>query len=459
MDYSEIQKQVENVISVSQDIDDVNADALMATWYENKKSFIDAFNGKLIVEYPTEVSFSLSEEDKLEKVRTFADRIAEVYNNYGLSHFIEDNEKSFFANRVTNNERFPEIPLHMKLLKAFKYFEDNVTTLKIMQDEASQLVQEDKIHGRLCFSVHPLDYLSSSENNYKWRSCHSLDGIYRCGNLSYMSDPTTVICYIKGEDDYQHLPRFGSQKWNSKKWRMLVFFSTDKKMLALGRQYPFTSDEAANTVKSCLSGIFDKRYGDLTECHIDSDVLNKAFPNLTFQNLIAKNYIPVNHQLVPVEDIVKDQSHLHYDDLLYSTCYTMQYCFDTEDYWYDPNDPIPQILVGNKVKCLRCGKEDLDCAESMLCEKCEHEVMSEQGLEHCACCDAITPLEDLYTVHINGRTELVCEDCKDSECFVCDHCEKLFYIEDDENYVSELGEYLCNDCYEAYRDSQEVLDY
>lgn len=65
-------------------------------------------------------------------------------------------------------------------------------------------------------------FLTSSVNTYNWRSCHALDGEYRAGNLSYMADNVTFMCYIKGEAKLQYpfLPHGIS--WNSKKWRMLV---------------------------------------------------------------------------------------------------------------------------------------------------------------------------------------------------------------------------------------------
>lgn len=46
----------------------------------------------------------------------------------------------------------------MKLVKAFKYFEENSRSLEDIQNYASRIIQEDKIEGTLCFSVHPLDF-------------------------------------------------------------------------------------------------------------------------------------------------------------------------------------------------------------------------------------------------------------------------------------------------------------
>ena len=84
------------------------------------------------------------------------------------------------------------------------------------------ILQEDKIEGTLCFSVHPLDFLSSSENTYNWRSCHSLDGEFCAGNLSYMADSATMICYLKSDKE-EILPRFPEDiPWNNKKWRVFL---------------------------------------------------------------------------------------------------------------------------------------------------------------------------------------------------------------------------------------------
>ena len=41
-------------------------------------------------------------------------------------------------------------------------------TLYTLQNKASQIIQEDCVEGTVCFSVHPLDYLSISENIYNF---------------------------------------------------------------------------------------------------------------------------------------------------------------------------------------------------------------------------------------------------------------------------------------------------
>lgn len=129
---------------------------------------------------------------------------------YELADFIDKQSDGFFSNITvedftTNSGK--TIKKGTKLVKSFKYFIPESRRLEDIQNEASRIIQEDKIEGTFCLSVHPLDFLSSSETTYNWRSCHSLDGDYRAGNLSYIMDKSTIVCYLKG-DKNEKLPRF-----------------------------------------------------------------------------------------------------------------------------------------------------------------------------------------------------------------------------------------------------------
>jgi hypothetical protein len=196
--YEDIKEQFKAVISYSQNIPDPKVDYLFREWESNKARFIKRFGG-LIYEHPTQVEFTLDPKEKLTRAMEFANSVSDAYNNSALAEFIDENLDTFFENKVSRTMG-QKIPEGMKLIKAFKFFESDKSTLRSIQDYASQLIQENKIKGTLCFSVHPLDFLSSSENTYNWRSCHALDGEYRAGNLSYMVDDTTFMVYLKGAD-------------------------------------------------------------------------------------------------------------------------------------------------------------------------------------------------------------------------------------------------------------------
>ena len=253
--FDDIKENFKSVIAFSQNISDPKIDYLFNKWEKNKEKFIKRFNG-LIYEYPEPVEFTLDVNQKKVRAMDFAATVSDTFNNPTLAEFIDDNLDSFFENKVST-KLYPNIPEGMKLLKAFKYFEYNKKALRRIQDMASQIIQEDKIKGTLCFSVHPLDFLSSSENTYHWRSCHSLDGEYRAGNLSYMMDESTFMVYIKGADD-QFLPAFGSTVWNSKKWRMLLHTNDNDTVLFAGRQYPFSSRSGIDLVLNIYNDLLRK---------------------------------------------------------------------------------------------------------------------------------------------------------------------------------------------------------
>lgn len=369
-----IQSQFNEVISHSQDFCP-DTDELFARWYEAKRDFIEAFGGDLIWECPDKVTFELSQADKNVRLDEFISKISNTFENDALAMFLEDNRAGFFKNEVVEGGTvrmgdgdIVDVPVGMKLIKAFKYFESDPLTLKDLQTHASMIIQEDKVSGTLCISVHPLDFLSSSENTYNWRSCHSLDGEYRAGNFSYMMDSSTVICYLKGAEDAK-LPNFpDSVRWNSKKWRMLLFFSTHWDVMFAGRQYPFFSRTALDIIMMQLKQKVAGGYW--SEWHNDTlNSFNYEERNADGGSLMW-NYVCLNNELYKTVDVIQDGKHsLHFNDLLRSSCYVPYYCFK----YYRPVGETPVIRVGAEAPCLMCGHNHMVSTDSLLCEECELE--------------------------------------------------------------------------------------
>lgn len=320
------------------------------------------------------------------------------------------------------------IPRGMKIVKSFKYFEKDEDTLADIQSAASMIIQEDKIEGKLCMSVHPLDFLSLSENTYNWRSCHALDGDYRAGNLSYMVDSSTVICYLKSDRD-EKLPNFPPEvKWNSKKWRVLLFFSNDWDMIFAGRQYPLMTGTGLNFIKD---KIFPKvfKINDLT------DWTNKQIDSFKVDDKTVAHfrspYIPVGEHLRPLSEIVINRpGSLQFNDLLSSTCYKSTYCIrhSEEDQFFTnflmtKNSTV--VEVGGSVPCCRCGKHHIQLSESFMCNDCEIKYGSAEGDEIaiCPCCGNRFYYDDGYFVE--GAGEVLCPDCAVEYTDTCDECGEL----------------------------------
>ena len=468
-DINEIKQQFSDVIKFSQGIKEPQIDELFNNWYKAKKKFIDAMNGELRICVPN-VKFDLGEKERERRLESFLNHLDEDYDLYNLVSFLSGNRKGFFNNEVVFipcwmyvnddvengviRDSYKGIQLGMKLIRCFKYFIYDKTFLEQVQNEASMIIQEDKIEGNLYLSVHPLDFLSSSENTYNWRSCHALDGEYRCGNLSYMCDETTMISFIATEDKV--LPRFPQDvKWNSKKWRMLLFFSSNWDMIFAGRQYPFFSrgimDYILNTVIANNSKLSDKRYwwSPWSNAYIDQveDIENDE--TLT----LYERYIPISAELRTMKSIVKDaKGSKHFNDLLNSSYYIPYY---TKRRQRDPFDEVFDKVylrelifnVGSQTKCLHCGTHIVDDYNMMVCMKCDikyYHFNNEDEYVQCEICGTYIGGDFAYT---NAYGQYVCEDCYNNEHIKCERCGEHCF-NDDIVYDERFENNICRWCNE-----------
>ena len=454
----ELKRQFKEVIQYSQGIPDPQIDSLFRIWEHSKARFIERFGG-LIYEWPGVVEFTLDPVEKKRRTQDFIDCVSNTFNNEELAEFLDLNLDSFFENKVSNSGD-KKIPEGMKLIKAFKFFESNKQALRDMQDIASQMIQENKIKGTLCFSVHPLDFLSSSENTYNWRSCHALDGEYRAGNLSYMVDETTFMVYLKNADD-TYLPAFPtSVKWNSKKWRMLIHASTNDCIMFAGRQYPFSSKSGIDLVLNVYNNIGQfsswHKYTEWRADYVDSYVPFDSKDELFNERCLETKYVVYKDRLYALDDIVKPgHNSLNYNDVLYSTCYQRPY-YACLNGWQSPNwIRTNPIVIGEEVPCLHCGEELIHNTETMRCDDCELKFGYEDNdnYGHCECCGCRIHYDDAYYV----GDDYVCDHCFNNECFVCDNCGEAYYNSDKHCVETERDEveYMCSYCYENYRDKGE----
>ena len=439
-----------------------NLDDLFEEWYEAKKWFIQKMNGQLTIELGN-IAFELSEETKMKKIDNFLDQVVDYFQNTDLARFILDQKLGFFKNTTISDYEFngTVIPKGMKLLKAFKFFESDAKTLDKLQTLASMIIQENKIEGTLCFSVHPLDYLSISNNAHNWRSCHALDGEYRSGNLSYMLDSSTIICYLKSREDMEisHFPF----KWNSKKWRMLLFFSDNHDALFAGKQYPCSCDEALNIIREKTIDVFlfDKKSDDdfwkiiygrsRTWSHWHNDVLKH--PGYKENNEDAEPfyiaYRVLERKIYAQYELIKHGRHsLMFDDLTSSSTYIPYYCWAE-----DVQHPIT-FSIGKQVPCLKCGESHLDITCSMQCGNCRSDYdCCDDNTITCECCGNSYHEDDIYWDEQLGC--YLCEDCRDNQIVECANCHQRTFIQDS-IWQRETGTNICVRCH--YRSMQYPIE-
>lgn len=448
------------VIQHSQGIKEPKIDKLFDKWQSAKKEIIEAFGNKLIYEIEEPISFELSEQAKEARVSNF---ISFCWDHHlaDLATFLENERDGFFKNRC-NKDYANGIQKGTKLVKAFKYYVKDKNVLYDLQNKASQIIQENKIEGKLCFSVHPLDFLSISENASNWRSCHALDGEYRAGNLSYMMDESTIVCYLKSKDKDTKLPHFPEDvPWNNKKWRVLLYLSNDWKMIFAGKQYPFSTESGMQLLIDKFFNGFGRAYRKPSNRRnkyekarwsswIDNHLTRMETNNIRFE--FYNDYVPLNDGVLKITDLVKDANgSKQFNDVLRSSCYTPMCSHLIEkDWWGDysyslTNSKKTRFNIGAYTYCLCCGEaETMDSGDStMMCYDCEKEYgISDNGcFTFCNCCHEHILRDDCYYV----EDEPYCNNCFYNVAKECDCCED-YYLKEHLSYNEKTEKYYCEWC-------------
>lgn len=451
-----IQDQFNEVIKYSQGIENPQTDKLFEIWSKRKWGFWDSMDKKLIYEFPQPVTLEMDAQTKEDRLSHFLDWVSRFSESLG--DFLDAQRDGFYDNKTISNWHTDDdvIPAGMKISKAIgRYWRDYLDPIQIdtVQCEISRMIQENKVTGRLCLSIHPLDYLSLSENQHNWRSCHALDGEYRAGNLSYMLDQTTVIAYIKSDEDTT-LPRFPeSVPWNNKKWRCLFFVDPGRSLIYAGRQYPFFSENALNLVRQCLLepcnyfmnkihtfevGIPWRHNCVVGDCEVGGEKVYLHQPHIFDANTCVR-----------LSDWVRDEEgSMHFNDLLRSSFYTAW----TLRYGHRSDRELLQqgpVVVGDAIPCLVCGdvhpRNEVCNSDVMACEACvlDDPNMEVEWVEHCAECGCRINRDESYC----HDGEYYCDNCVDAHTSYCEKCGASILEYEDTAYEGKDGEILCWHCY------------
>lgn len=419
-----------------------NSAPILQQWWENKQQLIQALGEELIYELPNKVTLELDEKEKRNKFFDFCEEI-EKYENIELLNFIcWCGSNDFYNNRTTKDYIKGEynIPKGIKIIKAFKFFEKDPIILDEIQTKASRVIQQDKVTGTMCLSVHPLDFLSSSENTHNWRSCHSLDGEYCAGNLSYMTDKTTVICYLRS-DEPTILPRFPEDvPWNNKKWRMLLTVDVDNfRALFAGRQYPFFSKTALDIILQALRKLpfFRGDWSNWHDDYIDNSFRYKEPEPFARYDYGNRTFVMGRYYYILENLIQNDPSELHFNDLLRSSTYaTPYYCWKSTDF-----GSIHPITIGNAPKCPVCGDREIIYTDTLTCSWCANRAKS-TAVGECTLCGREVEEDENY---LRVPEDLVCENCGKQFVHTCNVCGERF-IYWDLKYNRETHDYTCAFC-------------
>lgn len=410
-DKRKIQEEVEKVIIYAKKYDKIDIDCtdLINTWERNKKRFIELFNGKLIWQYPKKIDITLTEADKDKFFKRYLSELESYTANYDFINYVESNQKEFYNNIVTNPLDVEKVRRGDKLSKSFKHF--NLENLRKIQDLTSVYQQKEHFSGYFCISVHPLDFLTISENNSGWKSCHTLDGEFASGNLSYMSDETTFVCYLKSAEDEQLKVFPEGMLWNNKKWRMIAHLNENENCIWYGRQYPLHSEQLLKLVVSEDSP-FDF-YQEPYKVGFNKVLIDSK------KTYVQDHCVVFNNKMYQTSNFVIDVGDgLHFNDILFSSTYEPYISTRKQKYvdysaankFRDEREIIKSLFsvhVGSFVSTLcECGNY-LDNPKEFICEDC----LDEQNYpaKYCSLCG--TRLYHDEEIHYDNDGFPICIDC------------------------------------------------
>lgn len=232
----------------------------------------------------------------------------------------------------------------------------------------SQVLNQKKLTGKLVLSIHPLDYLTMSDNKCGWSSCMSWknQGCYRMGTVEMMNSPMVIVAYLDSKEPMM----IGDLPWSNKKWRQL--FVVNDKCIASIKGYPYKNSNLTKTALELLVNLAKKNWGiEYTSQKIDEEVI------------IEENF----------------RTNFMYNDF-----------YNTDDCYIYRNTEVndfefSQINYSGTAECMCCGKEiEYFCYEGeepdfLSCEEC---------IEKTTCYYCGEPINgEYYTL----RNHKYCKEC------------------------------------------------
>lgn len=234
-------------------------------WAKNKSHLYLAFGKKLKLEKEIELDFSGDSN----YVKCLISKFYQEITQAKVKRFLKScSNAEVVMNCLNRNVSFENVKFRAgdKISKCIGKILDLYDITPAEKDSVlikfSMLIQGVKAKGSAVLSIDPVDYITMSENNSNWESCHSMSGCFRTGPFAYLQDSSTTISYVKPKDDCVFT--YGDSKtltYSNKNWRQIVLFSKELKYATQLRQYPYTSQANQSTVASIVMNILNAKSG------------------------------------------------------------------------------------------------------------------------------------------------------------------------------------------------------
>lgn len=265
----------------------LSIEEILSSWNKNKKTLFRAFGKQLRISFPVEVEtdkrhnvckwkklyfsplfydvkdFKVLEIDPRNHIfvnnmimwfqanidNMFFDDLKQVFE-YIKYYYID---KGFITSahmfEKINSDKQLKIPSGTKIMRAMRkilefYNFPYMDSFCKWRDDVSVISTDKIVKGNLVFSIHPIDFMTMSDNTNGWSSCMSwIDGgAYSAGTIEMLNSNVACVAYLESKTPFV----YNGINIPNKSWRALVFAHKD--ILLVGKHYPFHSDALALTI-------------------------------------------------------------------------------------------------------------------------------------------------------------------------------------------------------------------
>ncbi len=326
--------------------------------------------------------------------------------------------------------------------------------------EHSRILNQKKLEGTLCLSIHPMDYMTMSDNASKWHSCMSWAqaGGYRMGTVEMMNSNCVIVGYLKSENSTWY-------DWNDKHWRCLFLATPD--IITSVKGYPYYSDDLCKICVDWIKELGAKNLAwDFNEtAQIEErevfEYVDGNYYHLQTETEVMYNDFGSTTHFAALPNVIRESSSK--DDpymltLNYSGATECMCCGCNTDCSYDESyiyceDCCSNADEDDSCECEHCGQwwsydEMYDVDGDMVCPDCVDDIAAESALDGC-----YHYKRDLIRVYLASKNDEPDLD-EDDYCHIpkacCDYYDLSIYKS---NYVNiahprctKDGIYYFNEC-------------